>query len=221
MATAAKKTPIKAPVLPRQLLTLTQAPAAGEATLESVQLLDMELPSGTFLDWRVEDALLRKVTGLQVVLRKCSFVNCKMDLCNFTGAQFMLPRLRRVEIANCRMDAVTWFEADCRDVVFRQCRITHASLMYGRFQSARFEDCDLSGTRFDESGLGGVVFDRCNLSGASFNGADLTGTDLRSSTLDGMLAGPRDLMGAVIAPDQASQVVHVLGVTVKEVGEEL
>ena len=221
MATLPKKTPVKAPALPRQLLVLTQAPAAGETTLEAVQLNEVELADGTTCDWRVEDALLRKVTGLRVLLRKSSFVNCKMDLCNFTGAEWMQPRLRRVEIANCRLDAVTWFEADCRDVLFRQCRITHASLMYGRFQSVRFEDCDLSGTRFDESGLGGVTFERCNLSGASFNGADLTGTDLRSSKLDGLLAGPRDLMGAVIAPEQASQVVHVLGVTVKAVGEEL
>ena len=51
--------------------------------------------------------------------------------------------------------------------------------------------------------------------------AKLAGADLRGSKLDGVQAGPQEFHGAVVDSAQAVQIAGLLGITVKEKGEDL
>jgi fluoroquinolone resistance protein len=64
-----------------------------------------------------------------------------------------------------------------------------------------------------------VIFQDCDLTQANLSGARLEGADLRGSLLNGMRAGVQELQGVTIDPQQAAQVVAILGIQVRQVGE--
>ncbi|MEN6408382.1 MAG: pentapeptide repeat-containing protein, partial [Anaerolineaceae bacterium] len=61
----------------------------------------------------------------------------------------------------------------------------------------------------------------CDLTGADFCNAKLKGADFRTALLNGLRVGAQDFAGAIIAPEQALQVVGLLGVEVKEPDDPL
>jgi fluoroquinolone resistance protein len=68
--------------------------------------------------------------------------------------------------------------------------------------------------------LPGAVFLECDLAGADLRGALLAGADFRGSKLGGLQAGPKEMKGAIVDSLQAVQVAAILGVVVKEKGED-
>jgi uncharacterized protein YjbI with pentapeptide repeats len=101
-------------------------------------------------------------------------------------------------------------------VRFSECILEGAIFSMADLKAVRFEKCSLRGALFDGANLGGVVFARGDLSGADLRGAKLVRTDFSQATIDGMKAGPADMQGALIATEQAVQVVGLLGVIVKK-----
>jgi uncharacterized protein YjbI with pentapeptide repeats len=64
------------------------------------------------------------------------------------------------------------------------------------------------------------VFEECDLAGADLRLARLCGADLRGSRLDGVQAGPQEFKGAVVDSAQAVQLAGLLGIVVREKGED-
>jgi uncharacterized protein YjbI with pentapeptide repeats len=110
----------------------------------------------------------------------------------------------------------TALEAQCDDVIFKDCNLEGAVLVKTTCNAVRFEECNLRSAILEESNLSGVVFSHCDLTNASLRASTLIKTGLRSSSLNGVQANPQDLSGAIIEPTQAIQVVGLLGVTVQD-----
>jgi len=64
------------------------------------------------------------------------------------------------------------------------------------------------------------VFEDCDLARADLRRAVLRGADLRGSQLDGVQAGPEEFSGAIVDSAQALQIAGLLGIVIREKGEE-
>ncbi|MBO0782512.1 MAG: pentapeptide repeat-containing protein, partial [Ktedonobacteraceae bacterium] len=98
---------------------------------------------------------------------------------------------------------------------FKDCQCVFAQFRFARIRSVLFSHCDLHEADFQGASLKDVVFDDCNLTGVELSGATLSNVDLRSSKIDNMRAGPRELQGAIIEPQQALAFVRGMGIEVK------
>jgi hypothetical protein len=124
---------------------------------------------------------------------------------------------RRVVFDGCR--AVGWrvIAEFAEDVAVQGCKWEHGGLYLARSRGAVvFRDCTFAGTTI-RGDLSRVVFDSCDLAGAEFAASAAAGCDLRTSRLEGA-HGLLTLAGAVITPEQALEIAHLLAA---EVGFEL
>ena len=152
---------------------------------------------------------------LQARFSGIRLVDCLMERCDFSAVDWEKARMKRVEFLGCRLLGTNMVEATFEDIAFNGCTADGAVFGLAKFKSVRFERCRMRGATFEGADLSGVVFHECDLAHADLRGAKLQGTDFSASTIDGLILGPSDLQGAIISPNQAVQVVGLLGITVK------
>ena len=153
---------------------------------------------------------------LQACFTGIRLFDCLMERCDFSAVDWEKARLRRVEFLGCRLLGTDMVEATFDDVAFNGCTADGAMFGLAKFKSVRFERCRLRGATFEGADLSGVVFHECDLAQADLRGAKLYETDFSASKIDGLILSPNDLQGAIISPQQAVQVVELLGITVKD-----
>ncbi|GAP12454.1 uncharacterized low-complexity proteins [Longilinea arvoryzae] len=167
-----------------------------------------------------EQCAIRRVNLLNTHFSGLRVYNCRLDHCDLSGAQWEEARLRRTEWVDCRLRGASLIDSRCEDVNFSGCSMDDAFFAGVIFRAARFTRCSLRKVNFEGADLSGVIFDQCDLSGAKLPGAKLKGADLRSSNIEGMQVGIADLGGVKVTMAQALQVAALLGIVIREVGEE-
>lgn len=170
-------------------------------------------------DLSFEQLQLSGVHLQQAQLKLLQAADTRCETVDLAGAVLEKAYLRRVEFQGCRLLGTSFLDADMQDVRFTRCMGNLLRVWNSACRSVRFEHCTLHEASFDGADLSGVVFDTCDLSGADFRNAKLKGTDLRGSTITNLKVGPRDLVGVIIDPAQAVQLIQLFGVVVK--AEEL
>jgi uncharacterized protein YjbI with pentapeptide repeats len=210
---------IQAPRLPKPLPSGRLDRLDDGDEIVQVALSDADLSEGAASNLLFEQVLLRRVRLMHARLPGLRLLDVRAELCEFSGADLEASRWRRAALHECRLMGVNLIEASCEDIIWRDCKADGALLVGAHFKAARFEACSFQGASFEGADLSGVVFHDCDLTQANLSGARLEGADLRGSLLNGMRAGVQELQGVTIDPRQAEQVVAVLGIRVRELGE--
>jgi len=146
--------------------------------------------------------------------------DCRLETSDLSGIVWEQARFRRVEFLECRIIGAQLLESDFEDALFQECILERAVLSSAKFRAARFVKCKLREASFEYSDLSGVVFEDCDLARADLRCAVLRGADLRGSQLDGVQAGPEEFSGAIVDSAQALQIAGLLGIVIREKGEE-
>lgn len=145
---------------------------------------------------------------------KASFAGCVFDKCVFTGCTFS-----DVFFKNCKFTACKGDECSFSDAAFKECIMEDCSFCYANFSKSVWSACTLRSslfrfTFFTESKLKNSKLIDVTLSGADFFRTPLKGIDLSSCRIDGITvsASHSELAGAKISPEQAVDLVRILGV---------
>jgi uncharacterized protein YjbI with pentapeptide repeats len=203
--------------LPKTLPPIDPAEVKDPCDLAGGSLTSADYTGQTLTNPLFDQIRLRRVTLTRAHWVSARLFDCRLESCDLSGAKFEKTRLRRIELDGSRLLGLDLTEAAIEDGLFKECN-AEGSLWYGvRFHCVRFVKCNLRRATFEGADLSGIVFSECDLSGANLQGTKMAGADLRSSILDGMQVGPLDLRGAIISPEQAAQVVGLIGVIVKEI----
>lgn len=176
---------------------------------------DLALDGQSADDLSLDQILLRSVSMRETRLTIAQLIDCRAENCDLAGLALQKPYLRRVELAGCRLSGAQWLDADLEDVRLTGCSAGLLRLWGATARRVRFEQCALQEASFDGSNLSGVAFIGCDLTRADFRNTTLRGADLRGSTISGLQIGARDLVGAIIDPEQALQLIELFGVTVR------
>ncbi len=164
------------------------------------------------------------VTFEQVSLTQSSFKDSKLTqprlydvtftTCDLSGCVFENAVGERLEFRDNRALGVGFSEAVLDDLRITGGDWRYALMLEARLKNTLFENVNLRESSFQGANLSGVRFKDCDLSRADFREAKLIGTDFHGSRLEGVIVQAKDLKGAIISPDQAVDLVHLLGVTV-------
>ena len=185
---------------------------------------------GSYSDLALAGNVLLEQSARNITVERAAFQRVRLAGSRFPGAHFRdcafeacdLAQLTmdrgsglRVALRECRL--LGFHAAECRfnEAEFSDCTAPLALFFGSKFKSARFSHCVLTEASFQETDLTGVVFHECDLRQANFQGATLVGAALRGSQHDGIVAGPRELQGAIVDPHQAALLAVLLGLDVR------
>lgn len=127
--------------------------------------------------------------------------------------------LRDVEFIGGRLGAIEAYDAQCRAVIFRGCRLSYVNLRGSTLTDVAFTDCQI-----DELDLGQANVERMRFQGSrigvlALHQATLTDVDLRGAALE-IVNGAASLKGATISPEQlmglAPQLAREFGIGIAE-----
>lgn len=163
-----------------------------------------------------EESLLQRITLTGARLPKLRLRDVRLENCDISAAFLERCRLRRVEFVNCRLLGVQMLAAQLDDVLFKECNLEGAVFASAEVKSLRFEKCMLKNATFEDADMDGVTIDQCDLSYADLRNVKTKNADLRGSILGGMQIDAQTVKGIVISPEQAIQMVSLLGVIVED-----
>lgn len=162
-----------------------------------------------------EQTVCRRVHLDDVALKGSQCLDVRFDACSLLNADWEKMHCQRVEFLSSRLTGLRLVEARLDHTVFHRCQADFALFWSARLQNVRFEACQLHEASFEGVDLSGTIFRNCDLSRADMRGAVLQGVDLRGSTLSGMQIGVNELKGLIVEPQQAVELVALLGVVVE------
>jgi uncharacterized protein YjbI with pentapeptide repeats len=211
---------IRPPRFPKRL------PAGTLSTLQDDgEYSDMEAAGCNLAGLAAARILFETVHFRKAILGPSKFssprlVDCRLSTSDLSGIDWEKARFQRVEFSGCRLIGALLAESEWEDVLFQDSNLERAILSPAKFRSARFVRCNLREASFEYSDLSGVAFEDCDLTRADLRRAKLAGADLRGSQLDGLQAGPEEFSGAIVDSAQALQIAGLLGIIVREKGED-
>ena len=148
---------------------------------------------------------------------KASFYDCDLRECDLSGAQ-----LEEAYFARCRLEGCKLEGAQLTKTFWRSCRVVDCMCRYTNWGEATLEGVTLTGCDLREAFLSEVRFrartrlERCSLVQADLFRTTLKGMDLSTCDLAGISVSDThaELRGMRIAPEQAVDLVGMLGVVV-------
>ena len=212
---------LQKPKLPKRLTAGAAPVLADDGDYSGIELTGCRLTEPAAKRLLFETVSFRRAVFGPSRHAKPRFTDCRLEGCDLSGVDWEKARFRRVEFLDCRAIGAQLPGAVCDDVLFRGCNLERSLFLSAAFRTARFEDCILREASFEGADLAFAVFANCDLTRADLRGAKLAGADLRGSKLDGAQAGAQELCGAVVDSGQAVRIAGLLGVIVKEPGEDL
>lgn len=188
--------------------------------VEALTLTGVDLAGqrAAHLTWR--GVAYRQVRFADTYFELLRLTDIALTGCDLANAQWERLTAQRIAMEECQLIGFDASDARWQDVTFTRCRAQYAKLRFSKFQRVRFEACDLRNADFQGSDLAGVVFHKCDLTDAQLSGTMLQGTDFRGSTIERMKVGIAELPGAIVEPIQAAYVAGLLGVVIRNEGEE-
>lgn len=180
---------------------------------------------GSDVDWREKSAsgmIFEAALFVGAALARSKFPDVAMrdvrlDRCDLSNADWTGASLVRSEILGTKLIGFASAESRWRDVLVRKSPGRMAVWQGTRFDSCRFEDCDLAEASFEGATLRNVVFRDCDLAGVRLVGAALENVDLRGSRIDGLHLDPASVAGLIIDPAQAPIVAALAGARIEEI----
>ncbi|KPL76890.1 hypothetical protein ADN00_09820 [Ornatilinea apprima] len=212
---------IQPPQLPKALPSGSIAALQDEDEVSMVLLSACDMANTSAAHLLFEKVALKRVSLAASQHAKPRFVDCLLEASDLSGIDWEQARFRRVAFLGCRLIGAQLVDAEFEDVTFKECTLENAVFLSANFKAVRFEHCQLREASFESADLPGVVFDDCDLTRADLRQARLSGADFRGSRLDGVQAGAQELRGAIVDSTQAIQIAGLIGLIVKEYGQEV
>jgi uncharacterized protein YjbI with pentapeptide repeats len=212
---------IQQPRIPKQL------PVRPLAALEDDgEYALFELSGCNLADTKASQPVFEQMLFHRVVLgpsrhKKPRFVDCRLETSDLSRIEWEGARFRRVEFIGCRMIGSHLMDSEMEDVTLKECNLERAIFLSAGFKAVRFIHCVLREASFEKADLSGVVFDDCDLTDADLRQSKLNRTDFRGSMLGGIQVGTQELKGAIVESAQAIQMAGLIGLIVREKGEDL
>lgn len=197
-------------------LTLHDLDEFEALTMSSIDLAEQQ---AAHLTWR--GIACQQVRFADTCFDPLRLVDVALIGCDLANAQWARLTAQRLAFAECQLIGFDAPDARWQDVTFTRCRAQYAKFRFSKFKQVHFEECDLRNADFQGSDLSGVVFHKCDLTDTQLSGTTLQGTDFRGSTIERMRVGIAELPGAIVEPVQAAYVAGLLGVVIRNEGDEV
>lgn len=176
-----------------------------DVTLEYQEAAKVSFEKVMFKNVTVTDSSLIGIELTDVIFDKCDLSNvCLTD-----------SFFHRTEFRNCKLIGTDFTRSRFQNVRFVSCSGDYAAFRFCKFKQAAFEGSSLISADYFHSALHKTWFTACQINQANLSGVKLEGIDLSDCEFDGLTVEIEDLNGCIIAPQQASSFVGLLGLIIK------
>jgi uncharacterized protein YjbI with pentapeptide repeats len=162
----------------------------------------------------IEGCIWRSVTLSDPKAQRFRLRDARIESSDLANIDMTAAALERVEFLATRLTGAICSEAQCKSVLFQECKLDFALFRMASLEHCVFEKCNLAEADFYGANFTGAIFRGCDLSRVDISHATLTNADLRDCRLDGMRGTPEAMDGLVISPDQAALLITLFGVRV-------
>ena len=199
---------------------IAQASEAADPYIEGVVAEGEELDDALDLGFyefhhvRLEHCVLR---GMNAV--KASFYDCTLVDCDLSGARLEEAYFSRTRFANCKLEGAQLTKSFWRTSRLMGCMCRYANFGEATLEHVSLVDCDLREAFMSEMRLRARTrLTGCDLTRVDFFRTSLKGLDLGTCNIAGIAVSDThsELRGMRIAPEQAVDLVGMLGVIVGE-----
>ena len=162
----------------------------------------------------IQQAQFRGVALNQVYLQAARLSDVYLIQCDFKQSSWHEANFRYIEMVDCDLIGAEFMRATLSELFFQNCNGSMATFRLSKLQDVRFENCDLRDANFYATDLSHVVFQNCDLRRVDFSAAVLKEVNFSGSNIENINLSPNAIRGITIQPQQAVDLVRVLGVTV-------
>jgi uncharacterized protein YjbI with pentapeptide repeats len=148
------------------------------------------------------------------VLSRLRVLDSRLEKCNASNAEWGNAHLHRIEFLGCRLTGISLINANCSELLFRDCKAVFSRCEGSKWTNVRFENCVLTDADFRRTIFDRAAFIHCDLRNVDFEQAKFTSLDLRDSTLEGARIESSQFPGLTIDSLQALALIRQLGATV-------
>lgn len=166
-----------------------------------------------------EDCTFTGVSFAGISSSRISFEGCTFEACDFAGASLRQSYWGGCIVDDCRATGADLSKSFMRSTVWRGGSLSFATLAEGKLEAASFHGVDLSESLFQSVRLTKRSrFEHCTFMRSEIVGTHLRGLDLSTCDLAGIRVSDTfaELRGAIIAMDQAIDLVGLLGVRFRD-----
>ena len=165
-----------------------------------------------------ENVAFRSCTFERVNLSNCTFTDVLFSGCRFVRCDLGRSWLNRVDFRSCSAPGLSFLKGRLTGVSLVDSQLAYADLSETTVDQLVASETKLSEASFHATKLRHLALDRCDLSRATFFRTSLSGVDLSTCDISGLRVSSdlRELRGAVIDPDQAAELMGLLGIKIKE-----
>lgn len=188
-------------------------PAIAMTGFHGLELTGLDAQDATFNQIVFRDCIFDGVdfsrSGFtDVVFEGCRFLSCSMEAC----------WLNRVDFRSCSAPGISFAKGRFTGVAMEDAQVRYANFSEVNIKGLRVRSCSLAESAWRATRLSGASFDRCDLSRAEFARTPLAGIDFSSCDIAGIIVSSdfRELRGCIIAPEQAAELIGLLGVRIRE-----
>ena len=174
--------------------------------LFDVELYNKELKNCFFESVSFQDVQLENCYCMVVVFKDCDLSNVKL----------LSTLLRRVQFINCKLMGTDFSESLFNQVLLKDCQCAFANFAFMKNKETHFDHCDLHNASIIETNLKKTTFQDCLFQQCEIQHASLYNIDLSSCDLNQIITTPEDIQGAIIDSYQATALIHLLRVKIKE-----
>ena len=199
---------------------IERAHALGELYIEGVHVTGEELDDLPDLEFfEFHDVTLEQCTLRGLRANKASFYDSTLHGCDLSGAQLEEAYFARTRLASCKLEGTQLTKSFWRSSRLLACMCRYANFGEATLERTSLVDCDLREAFLSEMRLKGrTLLEGCNLTRADLFRTSLKGMDLSTCNITGIAVSDThaELRGMRIAPEQAVDLVGMLGVTIVE-----
>lgn len=189
-----------------------------DARLANTAFMGLELADVAADGTVFENVAFRSCTFERVNLSNCTFTDVLFSGCRFVRCDLGRSWLNRVDFRSCSAPGLSFLKGRLTGVSLVDSQLAYADLSETTVDQLVASETKLSEASFHATKLRHLALDRCDLSRATFFRTSLSGVDLSTCDISGLRVSSdlRELRGAVIDPDQAAELMGLLGIKIKE-----
>ena len=181
---------------------------------EHLELSELSLTQQKASHAQIEQSRFKSVDLSETGFKFFQLVDVLIINSNIANAKWREANISRVTFTECRLTGFDVADGILENIEFQNCKLNLANFRFAKLKKVRFENCDLQEADFLGAELKSVDFSRCDLSKTQFANTKMNNVDFRTSTIHGLKAQADNLKGAIISPDQALDLIWLLGVKV-------
>ncbi|MFV0275225.1 MAG: pentapeptide repeat-containing protein [Bacilli bacterium] len=172
---------------------------------------NIEINSITF-----DSCIFENIDFNNIKLEDVSLIDVVFKKCDLSNQNFDNKLICRVKFENCKLVGTSFIGSNLKDVEFVNCNAKYLNLIGSKIRNLKIKDSNFTESSFSETNIKDVEFNNVEFFEAEFTNTNLNKIDFSNCVIKGIIFDEYSLKGIIINSLQASSIVCMLGVEIKD-----